>query len=163
MGSVTVRKADEEDVAPDTRTWNEDYTLTKEDVELLLKNYNKCIALIKTEKERLDLESVYYQVIGDMRQMFPSFRLIMDNKAKIERGQVDLKERLHIFEQDKQFSQSVKAKYGQFGRKIFLSILENVLQFERKTFKQEGRLLSPRYFNKQDFPERVSSLIKGLV
>ena len=46
-----------------------------------------------------------------------------------------------------------------------MTILECILELEMKRLRTEGkeRLLSPRYFNKQQFPEKVVDLIKGLV
>lgn len=50
---------------------NNEYHLSKEDVEILLKKYDKNINLLKQEKTLHDKENIYHEVIGDMRIHFP--------------------------------------------------------------------------------------------
>jgi hypothetical protein len=53
--------------------------LSKEDVDILLRKYDKNIEVLRKEKTLHDKESIYHEVIGDLSTNFSQFREITFN------------------------------------------------------------------------------------
>ena len=92
-----------------------------------------------------------------MRTLYPDFRDVYSNHLKLEKGDMNaMKDRILIFEKYRGFKHMIKEKYGLYPGKIMVSIFTNIFDFEKQLNIANGgrdRLLSPKYFNKQVFPQ----------
>jgi hypothetical protein len=82
---------------------------------LLLKNYNKCLALLKDEQQLHSKESIYHEILGDMSIHYPVHRDILANERKLEAANIDAtvhKEKLLVFQRKKLFKEQISRKYG---------------------------------------------------
>jgi hypothetical protein len=73
-------------------------------MEILMRPFVKQINLLKEEKKMYDRESIYHEVIGDLRNLYIPFRELTINEQKVEKGVITgLKERLAVFEKFRLF------------------------------------------------------------
>jgi hypothetical protein len=62
---------------------DEIYILTKEDMAILMRPFEKQINLLKQEKNIHDKQSIYHEITGDLRNLYSPFRELMMLEVKL--------------------------------------------------------------------------------
>ncbi|CDW80952.1 UNKNOWN [Stylonychia lemnae] len=134
------------------------------DIDLIMKDYHKNLDNLQKEHENIKQSNIYEEIQQDIRHKYQTYKEMTVAEIKIESGAViDQKERLRVSERMKQFKIDLKEKYGQFGGKLFLAILQKIFEIEdRKKGESENFSLTP-HLMMIDQQQDMSTLVKRLV